>query len=165
MRFLLEIDGSVREVSVDADPPRFRLNVEGNEIRGKVLVRYGTVVVKFPERTMTVELGPNGLLVNGKARTVRAKAITSSLERSQAAFADREFKDTCVVEVHAPMPGKIVSLLTREGSTVSRGDPLLVLEAMKMQNEVVAPRSGCVRNLAVEEGMQVLPAQILLIIE
>jgi biotin carboxyl carrier protein len=55
-------------------------------------------------------------------------------------------------EILAPMPGKVVKLLVTEGQQVSSGDGLLVIEAMKMQNEVRASRSGRVEKLHVTEG-------------
>jgi biotin carboxyl carrier protein len=57
--------------------------------------------------------------------------------------------------VKPPMPGRIVSVRVREGQRVAKGEVLLVLEAMKMQNEVVAPRAGVVAKLHVREGQVV----------
>jgi biotin carboxyl carrier protein len=55
-------------------------------------------------------------------------------------------------DVLAPMPGRIVKVLAREGITVAPGQGLLVIEAMKMQNEVRATRAGCVERIYVREG-------------
>jgi biotin carboxyl carrier protein len=55
-------------------------------------------------------------------------------------------------EILAPMPGKVVKVLVAEGQQVSSGDGLLVIEAMKMQNEVRASRSGRVEKVHVSEG-------------
>ena len=44
--------------------------------------------------------------------------------------------------IKAPMPGKIIDVLVREGSTVLRGEPIVILEAMKMQNEILSPVNG-----------------------
>ncbi len=55
-------------------------------------------------------------------------------------------------EVLAPMPGKIVKILVNENQEVSPGQGLLVIEAMKMQNELRAPRSGRVEKIYVQEG-------------
>ena len=57
--------------------------------------------------------------------------------------------------VTAPMPGIILSILVDEGQIVSAGDPLLVLEAMKMENEIHAPRSGVVKKILVRQGSDV----------
>jgi acetyl/propionyl-CoA carboxylase alpha subunit len=55
-------------------------------------------------------------------------------------------------EIVAPMPGKIVKILVTEGQEVSRDQGLLVIEAMKMQNELRAPRAGRIERIYVEEG-------------
>ncbi len=55
-------------------------------------------------------------------------------------------------EIVAPMPGRIVKLLIAEGKKVEAGDGLLVIEAMKMQNELRAPRAGCIERIYVREG-------------
>jgi glutaconyl-CoA/methylmalonyl-CoA decarboxylase subunit gamma len=54
--------------------------------------------------------------------------------------------------VPAPMPGSIIELKVREGDTVKKGDVLLILEAMKMENEVTAPRGGTVTRILVKKG-------------
>ena len=67
--------------------------------------------------------------------------------------------------VVAPMPGKIVRLLVAEGDTVAAGQGLLVVEAMKMQNEMKAPKAGTVTALAAREGATVTAGEVLAVIE
>jgi biotin carboxyl carrier protein len=57
--------------------------------------------------------------------------------------------------VRAPLPGKIIDLRVKAGDKVSKGQPLLVLEAMKMEHTVTAPADGVLVELAVEPGRQV----------
>jgi pyruvate carboxylase subunit B len=57
--------------------------------------------------------------------------------------------------VVAPMPGIILNVLVKEGDVVSAGDAILVLEAMKMENEIHAPRAGTVKKIHVTEGAEV----------
>lgn len=57
--------------------------------------------------------------------------------------------------VHSPMPGTIIKILHRNGDKVEKGDSVLVLEAMKMENEISAPRSGIIQNLNAEEKTSV----------
>jgi glutaconyl-CoA/methylmalonyl-CoA decarboxylase subunit gamma len=54
--------------------------------------------------------------------------------------------------VKAPMPGSIIEVKVKEGDTVNEGDVLLVLEAMKMENELTAPQSGNVSEVLVKKG-------------
>lgn len=64
----------------------------------------------------------------------------------------------------APMPGLIISLLVAEGQPVEKGQILLILESMKMQNELRAPRSGKISHLKVKSGDSVSQKQVLLTI-
>ncbi len=55
----------------------------------------------------------------------------------------------------APMPGKIVSVLAAEGDEVKQGDPVIILEAMKMENELKSPSSGVIKKIDVSAGQSV----------
>ncbi len=59
------------------------------------------------------------------------------------------------LQLHADMPGKVIRLLVSAGDAVAAGQGLLVLEAMKMQNEIRSPRAGVVGEIAVEAGSTV----------
>jgi 3-methylcrotonyl-CoA carboxylase alpha subunit len=65
----------------------------------------------------------------------------------------------------APMPGKIVAVLTNVGTAVSRGEALLVLEAMKMEHTITAPADGVVKAIHYAAGEQVLEGAQLLTLE
>jgi len=67
--------------------------------------------------------------------------------------------------VTAPMPGKVTRLLVRQGDTVRAGDGIVVVEAMKMENELKAPVSGTVREVRVAEGKPVSGGDVLVVIE
>ncbi len=67
-------------------------------------------------------------------------------------------------EVKATMPGQIVDVLVGEADTVDKGQRIVVLEAMKMQQPLLAPHSGTVTNLKVKVGDQVSDGQVVFII-
>ena len=69
------------------------------------------------------------------------------------------------VDVKATLPGLVVAVAVREGDEVAEGDTLLTIEAMKMQNEVRAPRAGRVASLAAAPGQTVAAGTPLLRIE
>src|SRR5262249_19240673 len=69
------------------------------------------------------------------------------------------------MKIMAPMPGKIVKLLVSENMQVNEGDSLLVIEAMKMQNELKAPRTGIIRQIQTSAGQPVTPQQTLMVLE
>ena len=69
------------------------------------------------------------------------------------------------LQLHADMPGKVIRLLVRAGDAVAPGQALLVLEAMKMQNEIRSPKAGVVGEIAVEAGSTVNSGDLLIAIQ
>lgn len=65
------------------------------------------------------------------------------------------------VKVNAPMPGTILGIKVAVGDTVEKGQTLLILEAMKMENEIAAPEAGTVSSINVETGASVESGQLL----
>jgi biotin carboxyl carrier protein len=68
-------------------------------------------------------------------------------------------------KITAPMPGKVVRVLVREGDEVEPGAGVAVVEAMKMQNEIKSPKKGTVRQILVGEGAAVNAGDVLAIVE
>jgi len=68
-------------------------------------------------------------------------------------------------QVIAPMPGKVVRVLVEEGQTVEAGQGVVVVEAMKMQNELKSPKGGTVAGLRAEPGATVNAGDVLAVIE
>lgn len=64
--------------------------------------------------------------------------------------------------IKAPMPGKIIALLVEKGSHVKKGEPLLVIEAMKMQSTYTASQNATIETVEISEGDSVLSGQLLL---
>ena len=79
----------------------------------------------------------------------RMKVLSSKKDK-----ADKEF-------IKAPMPGKIIDVLVREGSPVLRGEPVVILEAMKMQNEIVSPVNGIITKISAKNNTNVMKDDIL----
>lgn len=80
-----------------------------------------------------------------------------------------EKKDSVVSQgqevVEAPMPGTILSVNVKEGENVKAGDVLIVLEAMKMENEILAPRDGKVASIGVSIGSAVSTGDKLVVLD
>ena len=68
-------------------------------------------------------------------------------------------------QILAPMPGKVVRVIAKVGDSVEAGQGLLVVEAMKMQNEIRSPKSGIVGRLLVKEGQNVNAGEVLAWVE
>ena len=65
----------------------------------------------------------------------------------------------------APMPGAVVKINCRPGEMVKKGDVIIVLEAMKMENEIHSPMDGLVKEVNVKEGMTVSPEEVMVAFE
>jgi len=67
-------------------------------------------------------------------------------------------------KISAPMPGKVNKVNVKTGDTVHTGDLLLILEAMKMMNEIASPVTGTIKSVSVQAGDNVKPGQILILL-
>ncbi len=105
---------------------------------------------------------PNDLHIWVKAVRFAAEVRDPRSLRSRRAAAGAVVGPAKVV---APMPGKIVRVLAREKEEVETGVGIVVIEAMKMQNELKAPKKGIVAKLLVKEGTAVNAGDILAIVE
>ena len=70
-----------------------------------------------------------------------------------------------VQEIRTSMPGKIVRVMAAEGEEVGQGQGLVVVEAMKMENEIKSPKAGVVKKIGVKEGEAVEAGALLVIVE
>ena len=68
-------------------------------------------------------------------------------------------------EIRTAMPGKVVRILVGKGASIEKGDGVLVVEAMKMQNELKSPKAGTVKEIKVEEGSTVSAGDVLAVIQ
>lgn len=82
-----------------------------------------------------------------------------SLQRLKVINSRKGMIDSEVIK--APMPGKIIEVLVREGSSVLRGEPVVILEAMKMQNEIQSPVNGRVTKVNARPGTNVMKEDVL----
>lgn len=71
-------------------------------------------------------------------------------------------KSSKIQEIRAPMPGLVLNVMVQEGQEVNKGDNLLVLEAMKMENIIKSPSSGVVKKVLVNKGLKVEKNEILI---
>jgi len=67
-------------------------------------------------------------------------------------------------KIASPMPGTILDIKCKEGDAVKKGDVLLILEAMKMENEIVAPADGAVQQVLVNKGASVNSGDVMIVI-
>jgi biotin carboxyl carrier protein len=157
---------------------------DGRTVRVEVRGEAGRYQVTLDGRPMDVDFHPAGrdfasLLVDGRSYeagivrqpdgyTVVVTAATFDIELKDAARgegASTRPRDQGPVRLQAPMPGKVVRVLVEAGQPVEAGQGLLVMEAMKMENELKAPRAGRVRDVHVGERQAVETGTLLLVLE
>ncbi len=68
------------------------------------------------------------------------------------------------VQVKSPLPGSVIKVLVSEGQAVKRGDTLLTLESMKMENAIMAEQDGTVKQIAVTAGQNVMQDDLLIVL-
>ena len=118
--------------------------------------------LKLGDRVFRVEhLGDHRYRVNGHELDCHLK---TELEDSFAQF-QRDGDGAADRQLEAPMPGRIVKLLVAEGDRVTKGQGLLIVEAMKMENVLRALADGTVQAIRVEEGQGVEKGAVLLTFE
>jgi biotin carboxyl carrier protein len=99
--------------------------------------------------------------------TVRSRVYSAEV-RDPRAFRGRRAtagKGTGPLRLVAPMPGKVVRILKAEGDAVEAGEGVVVVEAMKMQNEIRSPRKGVVRKILAAAGTAVNAGEGLAVVE
>lgn len=91
--------------------------------------------------------------------------IESPISYRRRKFLEKHKEASKLETVPAPMPGKIVELLVEENARVKEGEAILILEAMKMQNEIIAVVAGKVKKIHVKPGDSVSKDEVLMEIE
>ena len=108
-----------------------------------------TITVNGTSYEVTVEEHLDGAVSAPRsAQAVKAPAPAEAPKKAEAKASGR-------LSIVAPMPGKILSVKVKPGDAVKRGQAIMVLEAMKMENEIVAPEDGVVASVEVAAGSSV----------
>jgi biotin carboxyl carrier protein len=133
------------------------------EVKLKDDEKYGTYILwknrKYPVEIVSSRQNKYEILFNDISYTFTVET-PFSLQRmkvlnSKKGKAEKEF-------IKAPMPGKIIDVLVREGSNVLRGQPVVVLEAMKMQNEILSPVNGVIVKVTARTNTNVMKDDLLI---
>ena len=101
------------------------------------------------------------ITVNGTVYDVTVEEGTGAATTATAPKAAAPAGAQGSVAVNAPMPGKILSVKASAGQAVKKGDVIMILEAMKMENEVVAPQDGTIASINVAAGDSVEAGAVL----
>ena len=140
------------------------LEVEGASGEASIVeVTPDVFSILLNRRSFTVQLVPNGsqleVWTSGKLHRV---TVTDARDRSSKS---KKVAAAGPIEIRAQMPGKIIKLLVQPGSPVQAGQGVIIVEAMKMQNEMKSPKDGVVSKIQAAEGQTVLAGETLLVVE
>jgi biotin carboxyl carrier protein len=171
----MTIGGRTYEVEVRGDT----VVVDGREIPVKVREDEGALIVRAGGVLYRVELPPEEERRSGMQVSVDYRPFTVEWEGSlapgapavarkpaaSAAPASGAKRSVVSGAVTAQIAGRIVRVNVKPGDAVKAGDVLLILEAMKMENEIKAPKDGTVKEVLVSEGARVAEGDALVVIE
>ncbi len=168
MRFSFELDGKTHEAIV-ADLPELTVTLDGEKLTAKVKRTKEGLDVRIGRKRFTVLREGDVLKVNTEPREVAVRNIDFASEAAPSPEESRETPSRAPEAIggaiHPPMPGRVVSVSAKKGAKLRAGSPLLILEAMKMQNEISSPFGGTVREIRVKPGDLVDVGDILIVIE
>lgn len=146
MKVRLEIDGEAFDVDVERTADGFLAVCEGQVFPLRVAETGQRVRLEGPEQAAVVDV------TTDDRATIDGNEITFKLLAYEPGTALKKKGANGGTPVHAMMPGRLVRVLVKAGDAVEKGQPLFVLEAMKMQNELGSPESGRVAEVFASEG-------------
>jgi biotin carboxyl carrier protein len=171
--FEVEAAGARRTIEVQRGREGWAITVDGRAMSASVSqvgprwsLLYRSADSSAPPRSYEAVLEPRHrgdqlVRINGRAVTV---SFVEHLRRAGLG-AGSSAGATGPKDLLAPMPGRIVKVLVKAGDRVAAGQGLVVVEAMKMENELRAPRDGTVAAVRVSEGMSVDGRAVLIVVE
>ncbi|HKK66401.1 MAG TPA: biotin/lipoyl-containing protein, partial [Clostridia bacterium] len=114
--------------------------------------------VKVNDKPYNVKFDDGKAIVNGATYTIDVQAADADASGSPSGGSGETHK------VNAPMPGLVLRLEKNVGDAVQEGDLIMVLEAMKMENEIHAPAAGTITEISVKQGDQLKAGELLAVI-
>jgi biotin carboxyl carrier protein len=140
-----------------------RIGKRDYEVKLKADEKYGTYILwknrKYPVEIVSSRQNRYEILFNDISYTFTVETPFSlkrmKVLKSKRGKVEKEY-------IKAPMPGKIIDVLVREGSNVLRGEPVVILEAMKMQNEILSPVNGVIVKVSARANTNVMKDDLLI---
>lgn len=169
MKFEVQLSGAMSKstcvVDLERDQDRWKIVLDGRPVEADV--------VQISPHTLSVLLDGQSFEVHIMESPDGQLKLQTGLREFTAAVADpRAWRGRAHGAVQlegrqqiiAPMPGKVVRLLVQSGDQVEAGQGLLVIEAMKMQNEIRSPKQGAVERFLVQPGQAVSAGEVLCVV-
>ena len=144
----IKYQGKEVDIRLHEDPKGFSYIVWKNK-------KYMLDVIEKKQNRYTI-------LVNGVWHSFTVETPVS-LKRKR--YLAQQADASSLVSIEAPMPGKIIDIMVEEGADVKEGEPIIILEAMKMQNEINSHITGIVKSVSVKKNETVMKDDVLIEIE
>jgi biotin carboxyl carrier protein len=141
----IKYQGKQVEIKLREDPNGFSYIVWKNK-------KYMLDVIEKNQNRYTV-------MINGVWHTF---SVETPISLKRRRFLEQQGDSGSSVSIEAPMPGKIIDIMVEEGSEVKEGEPIIILEAMKMQNEISSHVSGIIQSVAVKKNDSVMKDDVLI---
>jgi biotin carboxyl carrier protein len=169
MTFEIQVNGRTRTVAIErAETGKYRVSLDGQAhdvdasrvgVYGLSLLDVATGVVRDVQVTPSGARGEFLVTTGGRTVVATLNGRRSGRAQGEGGSADGE------QAVTAPMPGRVVRVLVAPGDEVAVRQGVVVVEAMKMENELRSPKAGRVKDVAVTPGTSVEAGRTLVIIE
>ena len=162
MKYEVRIGGKTRVVELTRNSETWRISLDGNPLDADAVeVATNTFSILLDGESYEVRITPKPdgkLVVNTSTEEFTCEVADPRAWRGRRHGAmEAEGRQ----QITAPMPGKVVRVLANAGDKVEAGQGILVVEAMKMQNEIRSPKSGRVEKILVSEGQAVNSGDVL----
>lgn len=165
MIYDVTIDGKNYRLELDCSEGRWECRVDGREIQmDAILSRRDVLSVLIDGKSYEVKRERTATDLHlwvGPVRYAAELRDPRSLRSRKGAGIDEKGPKKLI----APMPGKVVRILVAEKAEVEAGQGIMVVEAMKMQNEIKSPKAGIVQKLVATEGGAVNAGDVLAVVE
>jgi biotin carboxyl carrier protein len=167
-RYMATLEGNQHELEIsEISAHEFRVKLGGTEHQLDVRqVGSGSFSILISDRCFDVDVVRDGdeLIVALRGRSSRVTLVDAARHAHRVANSERpEF--TGRAEVKALMPGRIVNVLVNPGDEVSQQQGVIIVEAMKMENELKSPKAGKIAEIKVIPGQTVEKGELLVVIE
>ena len=162
MRYSVSIDGATYAVEVADVDGGWHCRLNGREIPVDFsILNARTASILIGGKSFEIRSDTSGNIFVGNRRY----EVAVEDPRSWQGRRRKELLQAGPQRLASSMPGKVVRVLSREGDSVEAGQGIIVVEAMKMQNEIKSAKAGTLRKLLVREGANVNAGEVLAIVE
>jgi biotin carboxyl carrier protein len=164
MKLQAELNNEKHDVEIRRDGDKVFATIDGRSYELEASEPEPNVfLLKHEGRIYEVYVSP-GQLSRVRIGSNEFEISIHDPKRLRGSGADHEHGEG-LAEIRTAMPGKVVRIVVKTGTEVKKGDGIIVVEAMKMQNEMKSPKDGIVKEIRASEGITVNAGDILAIIE